>query len=249
MIDVPGNETGMPDPNKPVGAVGEEPGRVGGSSASTPTSPRLSAVPMPPAIARLPRDHHGRPVPWFVHYVDGVPDFRVIRARGIELAYQHRWCWVCGRPIAARYKAFVIGPMCAVNRTSAEPPSHKECAVYSALACPFLSTPNMVRRDKHLGAHTDPAGIMISRNPGVALVWVTTRFERFSAPGGYLFDIGEASQALWFAQGRNATREEVTESMRTGLPQLMEVAEREGPDAVRELEVAVVRAQVYLPAA
>jgi hypothetical protein len=35
--------------------------------------------------------------------------------------------------------SFVVGPMCGINRNSAEPPSHKECAQWSARNCPFLS--------------------------------------------------------------------------------------------------------------
>src|SRR3954454_7942113 len=132
---------------------------------------------MPRSVARLKRDKRGYPVPWFVAWFDGEPDFRVMDdvklhriARG-----QDRSCWVCGERLS-RLSAYVIGPMCAVNRVSSEPTSHVECAEYAAQACPFLSNP---RRTRQEGEHrpmpdgvTEPAGKAILRNPGVALVWV-----------------------------------------------------------------------------
>jgi hypothetical protein len=195
---------------------------------------------MPARIADLPLNKARYPVPWFVAVIDGVPDFRVIRQGGIEKALKYGLCWVCGVPFARQEdRAFVIGPMCAVNHVSAEPPSHLDCAAYSATACPFLATPNMVRRDRHLpSAAVEPAGIAIKRNPGVALVWVTGHRswrKASDADGGTLFDIGEAKEALWFARGREATRAEVLASIDSGLPILAEMAEQDGPDAVSAL--------------
>jgi hypothetical protein len=194
-------------------------------------------APMPPGIARLARDRHGRPAPWFVHADEqGVPDFRVIRRGGVEDAHRFGWCWVCGRP-RGRHAAFVIGPMCAVNRVSPEPPSHLDCAMYSARVCPFLTTPNMVRRESGLpGDRRDPAGVMIRRNPGVSLVWSSRTWTRVPAPGGHLYDVGEPTAVRWLARGRDATRHEVLESIDSGLPILRAEAEREGPRAVRQLE-------------
>jgi hypothetical protein len=204
-------------------------------------------VEMPPRIARLPRDKHGRPTPWFVAWIDGQPDFRVIRAGGIEEATRFDRCWVCGQRRGS-YSAFVIGPMCAVNRISAEPPAHRECAIYSARACPFLATPNMHRRERGLPEDfVDPPGTMITRNPGVALVWVTRKFERFTVDDGFLFDVGAPLETLWFADGRKATREEVLASIESGLPLLRGEAEREGDEAMRHLEAQTTTALALVP--
>ncbi len=204
-------------------------------------------------IAALARDRHGYPVPWFVAVINGKPDFRVIRPGGIETALRLKLCWVCGCPFLRQEdRAFVIGPMCAVNRVSAEPPSHRDCAVYSATHCPFLTTPQMTRRDRHIpeGAVV-PAGVSIPRNPGVALVWMTgyKSWSTFSdGRGGTLFNIGEPRQALWFAHGREANRAEVLASIDSGLPILREMAVSEGPDAVVELDAMHSRALVHIPA-
>ena len=206
----------------------------------------------PARVENLPRNKARFPVPWFVAVIDGTPDFRVIRAGGIEIALARRQCWVCGVPFQRQEdRAFVVGPMCAVNRVSAEPPSHVDCAVYSATACPFLTRPNMVRRDRHMPeAAAEPAGVMIRRNPGVALVWVTgyRSWHTVTDADGTLFDIGEPKRALWFAHGREATRAEVLASIDSGLPLLAEMAEQDGPEAVAELERMHARALEQVPA-
>ena len=202
----------------------------------------------PRRIAALPADRHGYPVPWFVATIDGTPDFRVIKPGAIRDALRFRLCWICGQPAGAN-AAFVIGPMCAVNRVSAEPPSHRDCAIYAATHCPFLTRPGMRRRDTALpDGHVDPAGVMIARNPGVALVWVTRRWQPFNTDGGVLFDVGDPVETLWFAQGRPATRGEVEASIASGLPLLRAEAVQEGARAVVELDRQHRAALALVPA-
>lgn len=214
----------------------------------------MAQITMPPRMARLPQDKHHRPVPWFVAWIDGVPDFRIIKPGAIQDAIRHNLCWVCGVPLQRQEdRAFTVGSMCAVNRVSAEPASHRDCAVYSATHCPFLATPQMTRRERHKPAEAVlPAGIMIRRNPGVALVWVT-RYRAWKTfgdgDGGTLFDIGEPREALWFAHGREATRAEVLASIDSGLPILAEMAGQDGPAAVTELARLHERALHFVPVA
>jgi hypothetical protein len=116
--------------------------------------------------------------------------------------------------------------------------------------CPFLVTPNMVRRDRHVPVGAEnPAGIMIRRNPGASVVWVTGyRAWKAEREGrGYLFRLGPAKRALWFAEGREATRAEVLASIDSGLPLLREMAEEDGPDAVAELERMHRAALAHIP--
>ena len=203
----------------------------------------------PRNIAALPRDHTGKPVPWFAAWLDGVPDFRVVGPGKTADAVRLGLCWVCGGP-AGSYKAFVAGPRCGSNRNSAEPPAHRDCAVYSAQACPFLAVPHMRRRENNLpeGAR-DPAGIAIKRNPGITLVWITKSYRVERTPDGPLFAFGDPVEVLWYAHGRPATRAEVEESIRTGMPLLRVEAERDGPGAVAELEEMAADFTPLLPAA
>lgn len=201
----------------------------------------------PPRIARLPRNHAGYPVPWFVAWIDGTPDFRVIGEGKLDDAIRFRSCWLCGDPLGAN-AAFVIGPMCAINRVSAEPPSHRDCALYAVQACPFLITPGMRRRDSNLpdGA-AKPDGIMIRRNPGVALVWVSRNWKLQTRLR--LWDVGDPDQIHWYAEGRSATREEVQASIDSGMPLLTAEAENDPRPgvALRALEDQYVRAVALMP--
>lgn len=203
---------------------------------------------MPLALAKRPRTEKGYPVPWFVPWHEGQWDFRFIRTGTIEEAIQRNICWTCGEPLE-RPCCFVVGPMCAVNRTSAEPPSHVWCGVYAAKACPFLARPKLERLSRRTDLDTtenQTAGTMIERNPGVALVWVTNTPSY--DPRLRLFDIGDPVRVVWYAHSRKATRDEVMESITTGLPFLRNVAEEEGNGAMEALDAMVERAMPLVPA-
>lgn len=175
---------------------------------------------LPARIQRLPVDSRGFPVPWFVAWIDGVPDFRVIGPGKIYEAINDERCWVCGDQMGS-FLAFTIGPMCAINRISAEPPSHRECAIFAAKACPFLTKPAVERREENLPAKVRSNPNHIPRNPGAILVWITKTYRITSNDDGSpLFKVGDPLETLWFAHGRNATRNEVIESIDSGLPTL-----------------------------
>jgi len=210
---------------------------------------------LPPAtqrIAALPVDKRQYPIPWFVQYVDGEPDHRVMDGSKLAIAWERRLCWICGQPLGGATVTFAIGPMCAVNRVSAEPPSHFECAEWSVRGCPFLSRPHARRREAGMPEDSVEAdGIMLKRNPGVILLWTTKRHTcgPFTVPdGGTLFNVGEPLETRWYAEGREATREEVLASINSGLPFLSDLAEAQGDDAVRALGGMVVEAMELIPA-
>lgn len=209
----------------------------------------------PVLIARLPKNKAGYPVPWFVYTgEDGEPDFRVVKPGAITMALALRLCWICGRGfLSQENRVFVIGPMCAVNRVSAEPPGHYACAVYAARNCPFLARPQMTRRGRHLPEGSQwGAGNAILRNPGVALVWVA-RYNGWQTfrdeNGGVLFDVGEPLRVRWYAKGRAATRAEVLASIESGIPLLAAEAAKEGPGAMDELMTMRTRALALVPSA
>lgn len=216
---------------------------------------------MPARIKRLPVDRRGFPVPWFVQWFrdgqpseprEGEPDFRVADMRKMSRAIKERRCWCCGETLGV-HLAFVIGPMCAINRTISEPPNHLECAEFSAKGCPFLSRPRMRRNEKDVPEQgQEPAGHGLKRNPGVACVWVTRGYRLFrphAGNPGVLFALGAPEKVLWFAEGREATRAEVMASINGGLPALKEIAAQEGPSALIALQSSITRAIPLLPAA
>lgn len=221
---------------------------------------RPELTPLPDHMLGLPIDR-GYPVPYFVEWViDGRsappgdprsrPDFRIMSQRRLNRCVKDTLCWVCGSEIKTE-ASFVIGPMCVVNRTSAEPPSHHDCATWSAINCPFLSRPRARRRDHSELVTGEMPGVGLERNPGVTIVWVTSGFYAFRAPnnGGRLFHIGEPVSFTCWREGRPATGEEIKESIATGLPALMALAEDEGVAAVYELRAVARRAVKLLVAA
>lgn len=205
---------------------------------------------MPARIAKLPRSDKGFPIPFFAEENNGVRDFRVVSHQKMVHAVRFKKCWVCGEPLG-RFMAFVIGPMCAINRTISDPPSHRECAIFSAKNCPFLSSPLAKRRAEGLPEESrEAAGVMIKRNPGAVGVWVTKEYRPFQphrGNPGLLFEIGEPTELLWFADGREASRERVLESIRTGLPLLIEEAKKDGEEALADLRSRHMQTMHLLP--
>lgn len=210
----------------------------------------LKTAPLPAQMLHLPIDDRGYVVPWFVEWVNGKPEFRSMDWRKYQRAIHDQLCWVCGRSRGTNF-AFVAGPMCGVNRTSSEPPSHVVCARWSAINCPFLSNPNMVRReDAELNNATLRAGspgLAIARNPGVTMVWITREFEMFpDGTGRSLIHIGRPHGVEWYARGRHASRSEVIEAIESGIGILRDVAKQE-PGGLEFLEKQRRALERYLP--
>jgi len=218
---------------------------------------RADLPPLTPRIARLPVDERGYPVPFFVQWLDdkneasepgvGRPEFRMMDGRKWARCVKESLCWVCGEKLGA-HKAFPIGPMCSVNRVTSEPPSHLECAEWSVKGCPFLSRPNMVRREDELILENkgNVGGFSIDRNPGVTAIWVTKHYRPFKAGKGYLLQLEVPSSVTWYTQGRLATRDEVTKAISEGLPTLAAVCQ--SPEELKECyKAAQVVLDHYLP--
>lgn len=199
---------------------------------------------LPKTMHDLPIDDRGYPVPWFVQWVDGKPEFRAMDGQKLSRAISEKRCWVCGEKRGV-YSTFVVGPMCGINRISSEPPSHNECAKWSVVNCPFLSNPRMVRREDDVvnNAHLveNSAGQAIARNPGVTLLWTTRQFEILKVPNGILFQMGEPESVAWYANGRTASRTEVVESVRTGLPNLQLLAQQQDEETPGNMRLAMMQ--------
>jgi hypothetical protein len=194
----------------------------------------IAHIPLPKRMRWLPLSDTGYPVPWFVDRIDGKPDFRVMDGIKYRRALKADLCWLCGQTLG-RFKCFVAGPMCAVNRTSAEPPNHRECAEYAAQACPFLTKPRMRRNDHDMPEHRGPGGVMLTRNPGCVLLWITHDYRVIYTDTGPVLQMGQPVEIIAYAEGRLATRAEVDASITSGLPLLSSIAEREGADAMQAL--------------
>jgi hypothetical protein len=210
---------------------------------------RIADLELPERMRGLKVSDEGFPVPWFVGYVDGKPDFRTMDGEKMRVAVRLKRCWQCGQPLG-KFMTFAIGPMCIVNRNIAEPPSHLACVEYAVRACPFLSQPRMRRNETNMPEEGTIAGIGIMRNPGITALWTTLTYKAWRpSTGGVLFEIGDPEHVEFYAEGRRATRAEILASMESGLPILMEVAEQDGPEAVEALQAQYAKALQLLPPA
>lgn len=198
---------------------------------------RSDLPPLPERFKALPLDERGFPVPWFVDWLDGKPVFQAMDPNKFNKAIKFKRCWLCGQQLGSTY-AFVIGPMCGINRVSSEPPSHRDCAEFAVKACPFLTKPMARRSTRGMEdmETKNPAGTMIERNPGVSLVWLTKSYKVFRVHNGVLIRVGEPVGCEFYREGRKATREEIDHSVATGLPLLEGPAQQEGANAVRQLK-------------
>lgn len=220
--------------------------------SSTPPQLRPGLPPLPERLTGLPLDSRGYPVPYFVAWPNGVPDFRVSDPAKLDAALKRSICWMCGQDLVGEL-TFVIGPMCAVNRISSEPPNHPECADFAGRACPFLARPKAERREANLPkGHTDPGGYSIRRNPGVVLLWTCLAYRvvwDHHRPPKPLFKIGAPARLDWLCEGRTATRDEVMASIESGYPLLEAPAKKDGPLALQELQRMYQQALTLVPAA
>jgi hypothetical protein len=139
-----------------------------------------------------------------------------------------------------------LTPRRGVNRTSSEPPSHRDCAEFAVRACPFLTQQELERRTSALPEEiTKAPGLGIAHNPGVALLWITKSYRLWRVPDdavreagatpGVLFVLGEPLVIEGYRDGRDATREDISAALERGLPSLRETARSQGPRAVAAL--------------
>lgn len=97
------------------------------------------AVEIPRRMAHLKVDGRGYPIPYFVPYVNGVPDFRYQDQKKQQACAKHNLCSICGKPLVKKVFWFISGPMGLANAVHSDAPMHEECARFSIAACPHLA--------------------------------------------------------------------------------------------------------------
>lgn len=212
---------------------------------SQPELRRNIAHVIPDKLRRLPRDRRGYPVPYFVAWIDGKPDHRVVDPHRFVICVRSRRCWICGGALG-KFATFVVGPMCIVNKTSGEPPSHPDCAKFAVQACPFMLLPNAQRRTAQLPEATTVHPDMLLHNPGAMVLWTTDQWAvEYTQPP--VVNFGEPKRVSFWFEGRTATRGEVLDAFAKGLPALKAAADEDGGDAPQQLARRVNDAMFWLP--
>ncbi len=106
----------------------------------------LTGAVMPPAIAALPKDARGYPIPYFASYDGSRPRFDILDPARVVDCVERRLCGICGRKLAALCW-YIGGPKTLAARLSADPPMHFDCAQFAITACPHLTFENARYRD------------------------------------------------------------------------------------------------------
>lgn len=131
-------------------------------------------VPMPPTIARLPRDARGFPVPAHVwrppEWKSGEPlDLRVMNTDHHLRMANARKCAVCEYTLFNKVW-FIGGPMCLANRIFGDGGLHRECAEYSLQVCPLLAREGAQYNDRPSTATDHDPNALRTRPPYQVLV-------------------------------------------------------------------------------
>lgn len=203
------------------------------------TELRRGLPPVPKRMRGRPLDHRGYPVPWFVAFINGAWDFRVVDTPKLNIAVEQRLCWLCGSRLG-RWQTFVTGVMCAINRNTAEPPCHYDCAQFAAMACPFLVLPKSQRNEADLPAGvTEPPGVFITGNPGACCLYSSQFPYRIYYPDDtarFLITMPVAERLEFYCHGRPATHDERADAVAIALARLRATAMAEGPRATAMLD-------------
>ncbi len=209
---------------------------------------RFSPFPegMPEGVRALPRDARGIPIPWFVDCSGGRPDFRVVDGRKLIEGWDRDLCWICGRQMFA-FRAWIVGPVSAINRCTAEPPAHPDCARVALTQCPFLSDPERAR-DATPQTGVRPGGELMMRNSGLTSAWITKgRGGEMVTPGnGMLFRLFEPHAVEWYHRGAVASAEAVRAGFDDAAGRLREADRRHGPAALDNLERRITACEKWL---
>lgn len=109
---------------------------------------------IPDIMKSLPVDDRGYPIPYFVQYVNGVPDFRYQDTKKKQACRLYNKCSICGKQLTKKSFWFIAGPKGLENRVSSDEAMHEQCARFSLRYCPHLHYEKSTRRDGGITAAT-----------------------------------------------------------------------------------------------
>lgn len=104
-------------------------------------------IEIPKKLGHLKIDSRGYPVPYFVSWIDGKPEFRFLLKERLDMIIKRKVCHICGKKLPNDCFYFITGPMGLQNRISTDAAMHRLCAEFSIIACPHLYRQKAERRD------------------------------------------------------------------------------------------------------
>ena len=142
----------------------------------------MKSIEIPQFVSHLKIADNGYPIPFFVAYREGKPDFRLLDARKYKHCLEQGLCAICGKKNIKESLYFIAGPQGMANGISTDAPMHKVCAEYSLRVCPHLALEKAERREKDVSHLSNPA--MVKEKPPVIFLVRTKRFEIIRNPHG-----------------------------------------------------------------
>ncbi len=160
-------------------------------------------VVIPPFLKHLKvHDKTGYPIPFFVAYRDGIPDFRLLDQQKQLYCVDQKLCAICGKKLIKDAYYFISGPMGFANKISTDPAMHQECAIYSLETCPHLHFEKAQRRETGIeDLHKEgQADLHILDKPNVMIMAKARHFDKFPNPaqrGAWLIRYKPVSFDAW----------------------------------------------------
>lgn len=102
---------------------------------------------IPSSLKHLSVDERGYPIPYFVAYVNGKPDFRLYDSEKWRLCIKFDKCAICGRKNHPKSYFFIGGELMSKNKVSSDNAMHRACAEFSLQACPHMYFQKADRND------------------------------------------------------------------------------------------------------
>lgn len=144
-------------------------------------------IPIPKELSHLKVDKRGYPVPFFVSYIKGEPEFRFLNPDRLQMIFDTKVCNICGKKLPKDYCYFISGPLGLKNCVATDGGMHRVCAEFSLQACPHIFFQKAQYRENDergkIAAANTPA-YQVKEKPTELFLVKVDKWEQF--PGEYM---------------------------------------------------------------
>jgi len=129
---------------------------------------------IPKELQHLKVDERGYPIPFFVPYHEGKPNFRFTDMAKIIECVEHNKCGVCGKKLYKDYSYIITGKVGMGNRVSSDAAMHRACAEFALISCPHMYYEKAERKENKPGIQPH---LLTDKIAEVMLVRCRTKFK------------------------------------------------------------------------
>lgn len=168
----------------------------------------MREIAIPNFLSHLKVDERGYPIPYFVAWVNGKPDFRMLDSKRQKRCVESHLCSICGKKLF-EYFYFITGPIGLSNGTHSDPPAHRDCAEYSLQICPHLFFEKSDRNERgeiyKEARDNNTTGIM--NKPKELYLIKSDKYKLIPVPGGHILGFRKVSWEKYTYQNGFLTKE------------------------------------------